>query len=67
MPVYKVTQFFTADPKAAGQSKERLIEAANKATAIRHVANDTITAETCDVTNAMRLAQAGVKVEKVAE
>lgn len=64
MPTYKVTQTFVADPKAAGQTKERLVEAKNKAAAIRYVAEDTISADVCEIGDAMRLAKAGIVVEE---
>ena len=67
MPTYLVTQFFTKDPKAEGQSRERLIEAVNRSAAIRHVAAATITAEPCGIEDAMRLAKAGCAVEKAGE
>lgn len=64
MPVYLVRQIFVANPKAEGQSKECLVEAKNKAAAIRYVAEDTITADVCEIADAMRLGAAGVKVEQ---
>lgn len=71
MPTYLVVQTFL-DPKDAPkinpvQLRERLVEATNKASAIRHIANETITAEVAEIADAMRLAQAGVKVEKAGE
>lgn len=64
MPTYLVVQTFTANPKAEGQQKERLVEAKNKAAAIRYVAEDTISADVCEIGDAMRLGAAGVKVER---
>ena len=65
MPTYLVKQTF--NNKQAHHVEERLIEAPNKARAIAHVASDTITADIAEIADAMRLAQDGVKVEKVAE
>ena len=67
MTTYVVKQIFVADPKAAGQIKERLIEAPTKAAAIRKVADETISAEVPTVETILRLAKAGVALEKVAE
>ncbi len=65
MPTYLVVQTF--NNKQTSHIEERLVEAPNKASAIRHVANETIVAEVAEIADAMRLAQDGVKVEKVAE
>ena len=47
--------------------RERLIEAPTKAAAIRHAAQDSITAEVATIEDIMRLAKDGVTLEKVAE
>ncbi len=65
MPTYLVKQTF--NNKQTSHIEERLVEAPNKATAIRHVASDTISAEPCDIADAMRLAKAGTAVEKAGE
>lgn len=62
MATYLVTQTFAAKPEP--QKRERLVEAKTRAAAVAHVARDTITAEPCEIADAMRLAQAGVKVEQ---
>lgn len=62
MPTYLVVQTVTE-----GHDKhlsERLVEAANKSAAIRHVAADTITADVAEIADAMRLAKDGVSVEQ---
>lgn len=65
MPTYLVVQTFSN--KQVSHVEERLVEAPNKSAAIRHVANETISAEVAEIADAMRLAQAGVKVEKAGE
>ncbi len=67
MPTYLIKQTFRQRPDSLEQQSERLVEAPNKAAAIRHVAKETISAEVAEIADAMRLAQAGVKVEKAAE
>lgn len=63
MPIYRVLQTFTLG-KAEPQQSERLVDAPNKARAIAHVAAATISAEPVSIDDAMRLATAGVSVEK---
>lgn len=53
--IYKVT--------IAG--KERLVEGHNKASAVNHVARDTITAEVASQADLVRLVASGIKVETV--
>lgn len=65
MPIYFVIQTFPAKPEPL--KRERLIDAPNKAAAIRFVANDTIDAQPVEIEDAMRLAKAGVAVEKEGE
>lgn len=68
MPTYKITQSVpNHEVKEAKIVAERLVEAANKSAAIRHVAADTITAEPVSIADAMRLSKAGVTVEKAGE
>lgn len=65
MPTYLVVQTFPAKPEAL--KRERLVEAKNKASAVKFVSDETISAEAVEIADAMRLAQAGVKVEKAGE
>lgn len=58
MPTYLVHR--TSEPEAA-----RLIDAPNKASAIRHFAQSTIIAEVATLADAHRLAKAGVEIEAV--
>jgi hypothetical protein len=48
---------------ADSAKRERLVRAKNEAAAIKHVVADTITVTRATIDDAMRLAQAGVKVE----
>lgn len=47
--------------------RERLVRAKNEAQAIRHVVTDTLTIDRASIDDAVRLAQAGGKVEIAAE
>lgn len=62
MPTYLVKQTFETS-RDGTEVSERLVDAANKSAAIRHVASATITAEVATIAEAMRLANSGVKVE----
>ncbi len=64
MPTYIVIQdckLATADDEIL---RERLIDAPTKAGAIRFVADETITAELAETADIIRLAQAGINLEK---
>lgn len=67
MPVYHVKQSVRTGKLDEATLSERLVEADNKSSAIRHVASVTIKAEPVSIADAMRLAQSGVKVEKAGE
>lgn len=64
IPTYLVLQAMTIQKEE--HTVERIVEAANKAAAIRFVAEDTITAEVATIDDAMRLAKNGVQIERVA-
>lgn len=68
MPKYLVT---IKNPVDASNSlnpvRERLVDAPNEARALRHVVDDTIEIRIATVEDAMRLAPAGVAIEKAAE
>jgi hypothetical protein len=68
MPTYKITTIIPGNTPAIDEpaKRERIVEATNQAQAIKHVVGDTITCEVCEVADAMRLAAAGVKLEKAA-
>lgn len=50
--------------RVTAHGKDRLVRAPNKAQAIRHVAEDTITAEVASQDRLVQLVAAGVKVEE---
>ena len=64
MPTYLVLQAMTVQKEQ--HTVERIVEAPNKAAAIRFVAEGTITAEVATIDDAMRLAKNGVQIERVA-
>lgn len=68
MPKYLITTTIPGPTPAIDEpaKRERLVDAPNQAQAIRHVVGDTITCEVAEIEDAMRLAAAGVKLEKVA-
>lgn len=59
MPVYLITNRST--------DTQRLVRAANKATAIRHVAADTLGAQVASAETLIELLQDGVRVEDAGE
>jgi hypothetical protein len=63
MPTYIVKQTFTQEDDNELQ-RERLIEAKTRGVAIQFVASETITAELAETADIVRLAKAGVELEK---
>lgn len=62
MATYHVIQSVTVEKEA--HERERLIEAPTKAAALRKVAEESITAEVATTEDIVRLARAGVELEK---
>lgn len=67
MPTYLLKTAIKFNHPDTPAFTERLVEAKNQAQAIRHVTSDTITCEVVEIADAMRLAAAGVKLEKATE
>lgn len=65
MPLYLVKQTITTSKDTF--TKERMVDAPNKARAVGHVAKDTIQADLCEPKDIARLTKAGVNIESAAE